>query len=181
MWQGISKWRVQPYFWGVHETEISKRIFDKTKRKGWTNHETKLRRRKRPKTKTQHIETMGDDTELEESWHFFTCVRENRHQLGNKHGARIKEILNNKDKNNIPNEENSVVHEISCKGCHKTYVGETGRELDIRLTRAALGSPAERSALGGGNITPLLTHEPAAIAKLARLHSKSLNEYYWRK
>ena len=48
-------------------------------------------------------------------------------------GARIKEILSNKEEKNHPSEENSVVYEIPCKGCYKTYVGETGRGLDIRL------------------------------------------------
>ena len=58
------------------------------------------------------------------------------------------------------------------------------------LIRAALGSPAERAALvgvgvgGGGNITvpppTLLTHEPVAVARLARRQSKALNEYFPR-
>ena len=48
-------------------------------------------------------------------------------------GARIKEILNNKEEKNHSNEENSVVYEIPCKGCYNTYVGETGRGLNIML------------------------------------------------
>ena len=58
-----------------------------------------------------------------------------------------------------------------------------GQFSDIFLTRAALGSPAERAALGGVNITPplCLTHEPAVVARLARRQSKALNEYFSRK
>ena len=49
------------------------------------------------------------------------------------------------------------------------------------LTREALGSPAERAVLGGGvNITPLLTHEPAAVERLARRQWRALNEYFPR-
>ena len=50
------------------------------------------------------------------------------------------------------------------------------------LTRAALGSPAERAALGEGGKypPPLLTHEPGAVASLARRQSKALNEYFPR-
>ena len=51
----------------------------------------------------------------------------------------------------------------------------------LSLTRVALGSPAEHAALGGGvNIPPLLTHEPAAVARLARRQSKALNKYFTR-
>ena len=41
--------------------------------------------------------------------------------------------MSKKEEKNHSSEENSVVYEIPCKGCYKTYVGETGRGLDIRL------------------------------------------------
>ena len=57
------------------------------------------------------------------------------------------------------------------------------------LTRAALGSPAERAALAGVvNFTfpspppppPLLTRKPAAVASWAWRQLKALNEYLSR-
>ena len=44
------------------------------------------------------------------------------------------------------------------------------------LTRAALGSPAERAALGGGKYYPLLTKKQRAVEIYGRRQSKARNE-----
>ena len=41
-------------------------------------------------------------------------------------------LVHPKDKkNNL--ETSEVVYEVPCKGCNKTYVGESGRQLGVRL------------------------------------------------
>ena len=47
--------------------------------------------------------------------------------------------------------------------------------------RAALGSPAGRAALGaGGGVLPLLTREPAGVARWTMRQSKALKENFQR-
>ena len=50
--------------------------------------------------------------------------------------------------------------------------------MDILLAHHIQFNP--RGAARGVNITPLLTHESAAVARLARRLSKALNEYFSR-
>ena len=61
----------------------------------------------------------------------------------------------------------------------RDYAG--GVPAELVLTRAPMGSPAERAPLGVGKFypSPLLTHEPATVARLARRQSKALNEYFF--
>ena len=47
-------------------------------------------------------------------------------------GVKIQDVLKMKRTKNDMSEK-SVVYEIPCKGCYKTYVGETGRGVDVRL------------------------------------------------
>ena len=47
-------------------------------------------------------------------------------------GVKIQEIMTKKEAEDS-SKERSVVYEIPCKGCYQTYVGETGRGVDVRL------------------------------------------------
>ena len=46
-------------------------------------------------------------------------------------GKKIQELVCTKEKKKET--DKSVVYEIPCTGCNKTYVGETGRGIQIRL------------------------------------------------
>ena len=48
-------------------------------------------------------------------------------------GKKVQEIVKHKGEKQDLKESKSVVYEIPCKGCNKTYVGETGRGVDVRL------------------------------------------------
>lgn len=48
-------------------------------------------------------------------------------------GRKVQEIVTRKQQKTDINEEKSVVYEIPCKGCDQSYVGETGRGVDVRL------------------------------------------------
>ena len=48
-------------------------------------------------------------------------------------GTKIQEIVTRKQQKADTNEEKSVVYEIPCRGCDQSYVGETGRGVDVRL------------------------------------------------
>ena len=97
-------------------TEISERIFSKTKRKSWTNHETKLRRLKRPKTKHVISKRWVTIPNLKKDA-IISCASEKTViKVTTNTGARIKEILSNKEEKNHSSEENSIVSEIPCIG-----------------------------------------------------------------
>lgn len=46
-------------------------------------------------------------------------------------GLKIKELVKTKEEKKL--QEKSIVYEVPCSGCYKTYVGETGRGLKTRL------------------------------------------------
>ena len=52
-------------------------------------------------------------------------------RIATNSGQKIKNILERKEKNE--GSEKSIVYEVPCSGCYKTYVGETGRGLKTRL------------------------------------------------
>lgn len=48
-------------------------------------------------------------------------------------GTKLKEIIERKPKTTSAADPKSVVYEIPCGGCYKSYVGETGRGVKTRL------------------------------------------------
>ena len=48
-------------------------------------------------------------------------------------GNKIKDMFERKPKKAQGPSPKSVVYEIPCKGCNKTYVGETGRGVETRI------------------------------------------------
>ena len=48
-------------------------------------------------------------------------------------GTKIKDVIDIKPKNTSATSDMSVVYEIPCNGCEKSYVGETGRGVKVRL------------------------------------------------
>ena len=47
-------------------------------------------------------------------------------------GKKIGDMVKNANNGKKTSEEKSVVYEIPCSGCSQTYVGETGRGVEIR-------------------------------------------------
>ena len=52
-------------------------------------------------------------------------------RISTSSGQKIKELV--KTKETKEDSEKSVVYELPCTGCYKTYVGETGRGVKTRI------------------------------------------------
>ena len=76
---------------------------------------------------------MDIDTEFKERQRNFTNTREVEYKSTTNTGTKIQDILKHKEARNDMNERKSVMCAIPCKGCDKSYVGETGRGVDVRL------------------------------------------------
>ena len=71
---------------------------------------------------------------LKKSRGHFSYIGKVRHESCKKNtGVKVQDYLKMKRKKNELSEEKSVEYAIPCKGCYKTYVGETGRGIDVRL------------------------------------------------
>ena len=115
------------------ETQAPERISNKTKTKSRTNKKRNSENendgsRRRNKTPKRWI-TIPNFKKAEV---ISQTLEKSGMKVATNTGVKIQDVLETKTTKNELSEK-SVVYEIPCKGCYKTYVGETGRGVDVRL------------------------------------------------
>lgn len=55
-------------------------------------------------------------------------------RVAHKPITTLRQVLTNIKDKEQPNERQGAVYKINCSDCHASYIGETGRNLNIRLT-----------------------------------------------